>query len=162
MKRRTFLELHLQAMLAVVLTVATAGIGHAQEFRGQGMTIVQPWARPTIAGRPLTAVYCQLVNADAQPDRLVSVRTALTPRAELHQTTREGDVMQMRPVEAIAVPAKQTVKLEPGGYHIMLLNLERQLKEGERFQLILKFERAGEVTVDVMVENRRGEGQHKH
>ena len=59
----------------------------------------------------------------------------------------DGDVIRMRPVEAIDVPAGSTVRLEPGGLHIMFVGLERPLAEGERFAATLSFERSGSVAV---------------
>jgi len=76
----------------------------------------------------------------------------------------EGDVMRMRQVDAIEVPVGQTVELKPGGYHLMFIGLKAPLKVGERFPMTLKFEKAGEVKVEVVVQapGAAAEPQHKH
>lgn len=166
MLRRRFLELPLRALAMVLLTGAGAGlaatIAEAHEFSRGGLTIIHPWARPTIAGRPIAAVYFKIDNANAESDRLLSVATDLTDRAELHATMAKGEIMQMRPIEAIVVPGKQEMKLEPGGAHIMLINIKRQLKEDDRFRLTLKFERAGTIVIEVVVQTPRADGQNMH
>jgi copper(I)-binding protein len=63
-----------------------------------------------------------------------------------------GDVMRMRQVEEIALPAGQTVELKPGGYHLMFVGLKAPLKAGDKFPLKLRFEKAGEVEVTVNVD----------
>ena len=82
---------------------------------------------------------------------------------ELHTHVREGEVMRMRPVTDIPVPAGQTVELRPGGLHVMLIGLTGPLQQGSRVPLTLRFERAGEVQVELTVEaaGARGSG-HGH
>jgi copper(I)-binding protein len=74
----------------------------------------------------------------------------------------EGDVMRMRQVDAIDVPAGQAVELKPGSFHLMLMGLKAPLKAGDRFPLTLKFEKAGEVKVDVAVQTGPAAAEHKH
>ena len=76
----------------------------------------------------------------------------MSKSVELHQMQMQGDVMRMRQVDAIDIPANKSVALEPGGLHIMLVGLKAPLKEGDRFPMTLTFEKAGEVKVDVVVE----------
>jgi copper(I)-binding protein len=108
------------------------------------------WARATSARNG--AAYLTLVDQGAA-DRLTGLSTPVASAAELHQTTAEGGVMKMRPVEGgLALAAGQTVTMAPGGYHIMLMGLKQPLKVGDRFALTLTFEHAPEMTVDVSVE----------
>jgi copper(I)-binding protein len=74
----------------------------------------------------------------------------------------DGDVMKMRQVEAIEVPAGKSVELKPGGLHIMFIGLKAPLKAGDKFPLKLKFEKAGEVTVQVNVEAAGASHDMKH
>jgi hypothetical protein len=72
---------------------------------------------------------------------------------QLHTMTMDGGVMRMRQVEGgIAVPARGTLELKPGSYHIMFMGLKRQLRQGERFPVTLRFQRAGSVTVQFAVQ----------
>lgn len=123
------------------------------------------WARPAevdprYAGDGATggtgAVYMTLVNPGPEPDRLVEVRTEVARRAQVHASRMEGGVVRMEPVPAVELPPRSRVALEPGGLHIMLMGLERRLAEGDRVPLVLRFERAGEVPLDVEV--RAGPG----
>jgi copper(I)-binding protein len=99
-----------------------------------------------------SAAFMTLSNPGAQPDRLLSAAGDLSASVEIHETTMENDVMRMRPVEGgIEIPAGGQVELKPGGYHIMLMGLTRDLKPGETVQLTLTFERAGEVEVTAQV-----------
>lgn len=122
------------------------------------ITVERPWARPTAGGQVNGAAYATLRNAGGSPDRLVAARTEVARAVELHThtITAEG-VAQMRPVDAIEVPAAGEARLAPGGLHIMLIDLTAPLAENGTFPLTLVFERAGEIPVEVRVE-RPGAG----
>ena len=92
-----------------------------------------------------------LANGGAA-DRLVSASADVSKTVELHEMKMEADVMRMRKVDGIALPAGRTVALEPGAYHLMFVGLKAPLKAGDSFPMKLKFEKAGEVTVDVKIE----------
>jgi len=108
------------------------------------------WARPAPAGGT-TAVYLTIVNTGDHADTLIAVQSEAAERVELHETRMEGDVMQMRPIARLEVPAGGRVELKPGGYHIMLVNLKRGLTAGEPIHIHLKFEHSGEVAVEADV-----------
>ena len=103
----------------------------------------------------------KLVNRGTA-DRLVSASAAVSKSVELHMMKMEGDVMQMRQVDAIELQAGKTVELKPGGFHVMFIGLKAPLKAGDTFAMKLKFEKAGEVTVDVKVEAPGGMDGMKH
>ncbi len=128
--------------------------------------IGHPWARPTVPGQPSGGGYLKLANGGAAADRLLSASSDVAASVELHSMGMEGDVMRMRQVDGIDLPAGQTVELKPGGLHIMFNGLKAPLKEGESFPVKLKFEKAGEVVVDVKVGvpggGKAAEGAHKH
>jgi len=129
------------------------------------MDIGHPYARPTAPGQANGAGYLKLVNAGKSADRLLGVSADVARSVELHSMTMEGDVMRMRRVDAIEVPAGATVELKPGGYHVMFLGLKAPLKVGERFPMKLRFEKSGEVTVDVSIDKPTAEAAsapHKH
>lgn len=134
---------------ALALAAITAA---AHSFKLGDITIGHPYARPSIPGQQVGGGYLKLVNQGVAADRLVSATTAAAASVEIHSMTMEGDVMKMRPVDAIELPSGATVKLQPGGFHLMLMGLKAPLKAGDRIPLTLKFERAGEVVVTVNVE----------
>lgn len=114
------------------------------------ITIETPWTRAAGAGGQ-GAGFITIRNGGAA-DRLLSASTPAAGRAELHTMLRDGDVMRMRELDAIAVPANGAVTLAPGGLHIMLIGLTRPLAVGEQVPLTLVFEHAGTVTVNLAVQ----------
>jgi len=119
--------------------------------RAQGaITVDAPWTRAAGQGGQ-GAGFVTIRNAGAA-DRLLSASTPAAGRTELHTMLRDGDIMRMRQVEAIAVPANGAVTLAPGGLHIMLIGLTRPLAVGESVPLTLVFERAGTVTLNLAVQ----------
>ena len=108
------------------------------------------WARPTVQGQTVGGAYLTLQSAQA--DRLLGASTPVAGSVELHRMSMDGDVMRMRSLDAIDLPAGRSVALKPGGTHLMLVGLKAPLKAGEKFPLKLRFEKAGEVEVVVNVE----------
>jgi copper(I)-binding protein len=144
----------MKRLIAAVLLL-TAGIAfpsYAHEYKLGDLRIGHPWARATPGHSPNGAAYLTLSTEGAQADRLTSVATPVAAKAELHTHLMEGNVMKMRPVEAIEVAPGAPIVLQPGGLHVMLIGLKAPLKEGERFPLTLTFERAGTIEVEVVVE----------
>jgi len=109
-----------------------AGAAHAQ------VTVKEPWVRATVPQQKATGAFMRLQSA--VPARLVSASSPLTPDVEIHEMSMEGDVMRMRQVQAVELPAGQTVALKPGGYHIMFLNLTKQVREGDTVPVTLTIE----------------------
>jgi copper(I)-binding protein len=132
--------------------------------------VLDPWARPTSPGQPVAGGFLRIVGGTAA-DRLLSASAEVSDRVELHTMRMDGVVMRMRQVDAIDVPAGQTVELKPGGLHLMFMGLKAPLQAGTRFPVTLRFERAGEVRVTLVVERRSSAmdphqghsmGGHKH
>lgn len=119
----------------------------------KSVEVKEPWARATAGAAATGAAYVTLTNTGTANDRLVSASTPVAGKAELHTMTMEGDVMRMRQVHGIDVNPGASVELKPGGLHIMLMELKSPLKEGEKFPLILTFEKAGSETVDVEIKS---------
>jgi copper(I)-binding protein len=138
-------------LIAGALFALATSATHAQDYKAGAITIDHPYARATGAGQSTGGGYMKLVNGGAT-DRLVAASADVSKAVELHEMKMAGDVMKMRQVDAIALQAGQTVELKPGGYHVMFIGLKAPLKAGDSFPVKLKFERAGEVTVDVKVQ----------
>jgi periplasmic copper chaperone A len=113
------------------------------------VSVSDPWVRATVPQQKVAGAFMQLRSAKAA--RLVGVKTPVAGRVELHQMAMEGQTMRMRAVESIALPAGQTVNLASGGYHVMLFDLQRQLKEGEQVPLTLTVVDAAGKRADVAV-----------
>ncbi|MEO8152899.1 MAG: copper chaperone PCu(A)C [Rhizobacter sp.] len=143
--------MNLTRFLAIVALGAISLCAQAHEFKVGAITIGHPYARATVAGQPTGGGFLTLQNAGAA-DRLLKVSAEVSSSVELHTMSMEGDVMRMRQVEAIELPTGKAIQLKPGGLHIMFVGLKAPFKEGDHFSLKLKFEKAGEVTVQVNVE----------
>jgi copper(I)-binding protein len=109
-----------------------------------------PWARASVGNSRIAVAYMTLRNGGSSPDRLLAVESPVG-RAELHTMTMDNNVMRMRPVEAVDIPAGGSAMLQPSGLHIMLLDLREPLRAGTEVPLTLRFERAGTVAVTVPV-----------
>lgn len=118
----------------------------------EGIKISDAWARPSKMMTGNGAVYMNISNGGSQDDRLISAGSSVSEVVEIHQSSMVDDVMKMQRVDGIEIPANGAVSLEPGGYHVMLINLEEDFKPGDTFSLSLNFEQAGEMTVEVAVQ----------
>jgi periplasmic copper chaperone A len=121
----------------------------AQQGDGPGLEVQHAWARAS-AGTT-GAAYFSVLNRGTARDRLVTVRTPVAEKAELHESKMENGVMTMRPVGPLTIEPGQLAVLKPGAYHVMLMGLKHPLKEGESFPIILTFEKGGEVHVTAAV-----------
>ncbi|MDW7982983.1 MAG: copper chaperone PCu(A)C [Thermomicrobium sp.] len=121
------------------------------EFRSGPLVIRNVWARAATQSDGMSAVYMLIENAGDQPDRLLHAHCDAAQTVELHETKMEGGVMKMQPVDGIVVPAKGSVALQPGGLHVMLIGLTRDLNPGDTVDLELHFEQAGHVPVRAVV-----------
>ncbi len=115
------------------------------------VSVEQPWTRATPPGAKVGAGFMQLRNAGAA-DRVVGASSPVAGRVEMHVTVREGDVMKMREVKSFEVPAGGGFELKPGGAHLMLVDLKRQLKLGDKVPLTLKLGKGGERKLELSVE----------
>lgn len=149
-------------------TTTTTEASTTSEAAGPAITLQGAWARPSPAMATAAAVYVEVTNDGDVDDALVdvSVDASVAARAELHESTDEttddeemgegsgttmGGMMGMRPVDEIPVPAGESVSLEPGGYHIMLLELAAPLEVGATIEVALTFAEAGELVLEAEV-----------
>ncbi|HML10389.1 MAG TPA: copper chaperone PCu(A)C, partial [Stellaceae bacterium] len=117
--------------------------------QGDDIKITNTWARATPGGAQTAAAYATIESTGG--DRLTGASTPAAQKAEIHEMTMIGNVMNMRPLDGIDLPPGQAVTLKPGGYHIMLTSLAKPLREGDTFALTLDFAKAGERQVTVTV-----------
>ena len=166
---KTMTSRPMAALFAVVLTFSLPALVRAHDAKSHtataqhGIAITGAWARPTIAKMRISAAYFQATTTGGE-DKLIAAKTANADKAELHQHIMENGVAKMRPVDSVAIAPGTPVVFQPGGYHVMIMGLKGPLNEGDSFPLTLTFEKAGDVTVDVMVMKKaaQGHGMHKH
>ena len=99
------------------------------------VNVTAPWVRATVPAQKATGAFMYLLAPKGA--KLVGVKTPVATRSELHHMMMDGDMMKMRQVEAIELPAGKGVNLASGSYHIMLMGLKRRLKDGETVDLTL-------------------------
>ena len=114
------------------------------------------WARATLAGKPSSAAYFTVINGGAGDDVLTGV-TSRNGTAELHSTSMDGGIMRMRKLDRLPVPAGATVRLEPGGAHVMLTGLREPLAAGQGVELTLRFEKSQQQTVAAEIRDPSGD-----
>lgn len=118
--------------LFIALTSLAALSAHAQ------ITATEPWVRATVPQQKATGFFVQLQSA--KDSKLVSASSPLTPTVEVHEMTMHDNIMKMRQIPALDLPAGKTVELKPGGYHVMMMNLKQQVKAGDTVPVTLVFE----------------------
>lgn len=149
----------------VFAALGAAGLAQAHDFKAGELLIDHPYAVPTADGARTGAVYFRtLKNTGRTVDRLIGARTPAAASVEIHRSTMDGNVMRMRAIEAFDLPPGAQIKLRHGGdTHLMLIDLKAPLKEGARFPIVLRFERAGEREVMVWVQQPTDRApEHKH
>ncbi|MNM02075.1 hypothetical protein D3C81_120210 [compost metagenome] len=124
---------HLKTLLATALAVLSFSAA-AQS----GVQITDPWVRATVPQQKATGAFMQITAPKAM--RLLEVRSSVAGVAEIHEMSMADNMMRMRQVKEIALPAGKAVELKPGGYHVMLLDLKGQVKAGDKIPLTLVLE----------------------
>ena len=139
--------------MVVLAALALAACGGAGGTTG-GITVSDAWARTSPMMERAGAAYMVLQNGGAAEDKLLSVEGDVAKTIELHETKEMNGMMQMSPVPNIPVAAGGKTELKPGGLHVMLIGLNRELKAGDKVQLTLNFEKAGKIPVTVEVKEQ--------
>jgi copper(I)-binding protein len=151
----------LKIILAGIAVSVAASVANAHSFKFGNIDIGHPYARSTAPGQPNGGAYLSLDNKGGD-DKLLSATAAVSNSVELHLMSMDGNVMRMRQVDGVALPAGKMVELKPGALHVMLLGLKAPLKEGDKFPMKLTFEKAGEVEVTVNVEGPAANHEHEN
>jgi len=122
--------------------------------------VTNAWARATAPAQKVGAVYMDVRSAGSA--RLIAAASPVAAKTEIHNMTMENNVMKMQPVDAISLPAGQSVKLAPGGYHVMLIDLKHELKKGDTVPVTLTVEQSDKTrqTIEVKAEVRDMTGGH--
>jgi copper(I)-binding protein len=157
----------LAVWLIAMGAVAAVSSVHAHGVSKGDLTIDHPYATPSLKGTTNVSAYFRgIQNKGSQVDRITSATSTVAQRVAMHRMSMQGNVMQMREVSAIDLPPNSTTlfRHDKGEYHLMLMGLKQPLKNGDRFDVTLTFERAGTQTVNVWVQTPRDaeSEEHKH
>ncbi|HET6609619.1 MAG TPA: copper chaperone PCu(A)C [Rhodopila sp.] len=146
--------------LAATIVMGTAALaasneqppnGPAPNGQASSVQVTDAWARASAGAQTTGAAYISLKGGE-QTDKLTAVSTPVANTAEVHESTSNGGIMRMRAIPGgLDIPAGKTVKLSPGGYHIMMFGLHHPLKASETFPLTLTFAHSAPITVTVTV-----------
>ena len=119
-------------VIAVVLAALALAACSGSGGTTGGITVSDAWARTSPMMERAGAAYMVLQNSGAAEDKLLSVESDVAQTIELHETKESGGMMSMSPVPNIPVPANGQAELKPGGFHVMLIGLNRELKVGDK------------------------------
>jgi len=158
---------------ALVLALALAGIGigiglpagsaGAHEYKAGTLSIGHPWTRATPPGAKVGGGFLTITNNGSAADRLVAVESEAAAAIEIHEMATENGVMKMKPLaNGIEIAPGATVKLAPGGLHVMFVNLKQPFKQGTSVKGTLVFEKAGRVPVEFKVDTIAGKAPDAH
>ena len=155
-------HLHRFAMSAAILLNMSV-VAVAQQFKANSIVIERPWTRATPAGAKVAGGYMTITNTGSEPDRLIGGVLPQAGRFEVHDMKMNGNVMQMREVQGgLEIKPGQKVELNPGGSHLMFMQLREPLKQGETLKGQLRFEKAGSVDIEYRVEGVGAQGPQQH
>lgn len=154
----------LKKALVLAALLLPACFAHGHQYTAGPLLIGHPWSMALPPNAPTVAAYFTIENKGDSADRLLGVDTPIAGQAQLHEHVQADGLMKMQHVAAVDVPAGATVSFAPMAWHVMLLDLKDRSKliAGERFPLVLHFEKAGDVEVQVVVVKQAPEPQHAH
>ena len=139
-------SLPLAAVVAVALSIG-AKPTQARDYALHDLRIEHPYVVATPPGARTGSAYFTIHNDGTGTDRLVHVTSPAATSAEVHSMAMDGNVMRMRAVPALGIPARGSVTLRPGGYHVMLVGLAHRLVAGDSVPMTLTFEKAGAIDI---------------
>ena len=131
----------------------------AEEVKAGDLVITQAWSRATPGGAKIGGGYLTIENKGSTADRLIGGSADVAAKVEVHEMAMKNGVMTMRPLDkGLSIEPGKTVKLAPGGYHLMLFDLKSPLKQGDKLPVTLEFEKAGKVKLSLDVEGIGAQG----
>jgi hypothetical protein len=146
-----------QLARTLAYVVCLAGLlvapARAEEVKAGDLVITQAWSRATPNGAKIGTGYLTIENKGTTADRLIGISAEVAGKVEVHEMAMNNGVMTMRPLDkGLTIDPGKTVKLAPGGYHLMMFDLKSPLKQGDKLPVTLEFEKAGKVTVSLDVQ----------
>ena len=146
-------------VLAALITGLLTAASRAEDVKAGDLVITQAWARATPGGAKVGGGFLTIENKGTAPDKLVGASADGAGKIEVHEMVMNEGVMKMRPVEGgLTIDPGKTVKLAPGGLHLMMMDLKSPLKKGDKMPVTLQFEKAGKVAVTLDVQGVGAQG----
>jgi len=136
---------------AILAVIASAAFAH--DYKAGSLEVKHPWARATPKGAAVAGGYMTITNNGTVADRLVSFSSPVAGKFEMHEMKMDNGVMKMRPLpNGIEIKPGQTVEFKPGSYHLMFMELKQPFEKDKRVKGTLRFEKAGMLEVEYVVE----------
>jgi len=152
-KSQTLLSITRAIACAAMLWHFLAAPVRAEEVKAGDLVITQAWSRATPGGAKIGGGYLTIENKGSAPDRLIGGSADVADKVQVHEMAMNNGVMTMRPLDkGLTIEPGKIVKLAPGGYHLMMMDLKGPLKQGDKLPVTLEFEKAGKVTVSLDVQ----------
>ena len=153
--RPSFVSIACASLIAILLATPL----RADEVKAGDLVITQAWSRATPGGAKTGGGYLTIENKGSTPDRLIGGSADIAAKVEMHEMSMKNGVMTMRPLDkGLTIEPGKTVKLAPGGYHLMMMDLKGPLKQGDKVPVTLEFEKAGKVQVSLDVQGVGAQG----
>ena len=153
--RPSFVSIACASLIAILLATPL----RADEVKAGDLVITQAWSRATPGGAKTGGGYLTIENKGSTPDRLIGGSADVAAKVEMHEMSMKNGVMTMRPLDkGLTIEPGKTVKLAPGGYHLMMMDLKGPLKQGDKVPVTLEFEKAGKVQVSLDVQGVGAQG----
>ena len=148
-------------VLATALFLAAPALAH--EIVAGDLQIIHPHIPQPAASAKSAGGFMAIVNNGTEAERLIGVETAIAAKTEVHESRVDANGLgTMTHIEALEIPAGETVSLERGGYHVMFMGLTGPLTEGEMHKAVLIFEKAGRVEIEFMIDPPMAAGGMDH
>ena len=149
-------------VLGMTFSASTLAQNVSQTVTTNAIKVENAYTRATVPGQQVAGGFMKIENKGASVDQLLSASSPAAGEVQLHEMAMEGNVMKMRQVKDIAVPAGGAVELKPGGLHLMFMGLKGPFAAGETVPVKLKFAKAGELEVKMPVNALGNSGANKH
>jgi len=148
----------------LIFGLAFSALAASASAQASAIVVETPEVRASLGNVPTSAAYMTVRNPGAAPDRLLGASCACAASVSLHQTTHADGIARMVEEPAVAIPAGGAVVFAPGGRHLMLIGLTAPIRAGTEVPMVLRFERAGEVSVTFTATDTPGAagGGHAH
>jgi len=126
------------------------------------LMIMDPWIREAPPNSKMLAGYFTIMNHSGKSAEIVGASSDKFEKIELHKTVHEGGVAKMKAQSSVEVGKHATVKFQPGGLHLMLINPKAQLKAGDKVDINLKFKKGGDLKMTAVVKKGSAKQEHSH
>ena len=160
-------ETYMMKLFCILLLIIAPPAVTAHEFAQKNITVDHPWSKPTPPLSEYGVAYFNVSNSGQADDILLEIKIPdeIAKSASIHDVIHDGEMMRMREVtNGKKIPAGGTIKFQPGGSHIMLEGLPKPLKLEDKFTIELVFTNAGNVPVEIWVEDapQQSDKHHNH